>query len=418
MKALLFVLISLSAFAQDPMPYKKKGSGFMPVCDNTKLELKNLPPLRDQGRFGLCYAHSSLLLLEHLRCSNNPNPSECYNNKGSVLHLSRYHNTATEERIRMGGDPRSVLTRFNQDKKLATEVCSEYEDWKKLDALYKDERKKLMMPDSERDENDFFYYISRRMKQNTATEGDLTCWANDLMKAGVNQNLQDIMAILSRGKEVNWQELRYQLLVPKSCLKSMIQYPDYTTHIYPTYKDQKSFKGYRDFVFRALSQGHPVEASFKSSANGYHSATITGQRHVCDGAKCEYQFRIQNSYGKSWQDNNDDGWVNAEHLTSLMNDPSMGLTVILPKDKAPNTTLVAPYYEKSATSKGTYSAAEKCWKIPAKAQQYADDSNRSAPTRPSTPAPKGEKGVWKCTKGGKTIFGEYQIDGAECKKIQ
>lgn len=420
MKLLLIALVSLSAFAQDSMPYKIKEKGFAAICDNSKLELKNLPPVRDQGRFGLCYAHSSILLLEYLRCGKTPNPTDCYNNKGSVLHLSRFHNTVSENKIKIGGDPRSVLTRFREQKKLATESCAEYDDWKKLDQLYKKERAELKVPREYKDEVDFFYYISMRMKQNTATQNDLNCWANDLQKAGVNQNLQDIMSILSRGKDFTWQELRYQLLVPKSCMGSMIQYPDYEIHSYPKYKEEKTFKGFRDFVYNALSQGLPVEASFKSSADGYHSATIVGQRHVCDSSRCEYQFRIQNSYGRSWQDNFDDGWVNAEHLSNMMADQSMGVTTIIPRGSKINTKLTAPYYESSPiNAKSSYSSQEKCWKVAPGSQQYVGDRPRLPPTRPAAgPSYTGQKGFWKCIKDGKTSFTDFAIAGADCKNMK
>ncbi|MFP5384624.1 MAG: hypothetical protein ACLGHN_01000 [Bacteriovoracia bacterium] len=418
MKLLWFVfLFSSFAFAVDP--YKIKPIGYEPVCDKSNIELKNLPPLRDQGRYGLCYAHSSLLLLEHLRCSNSPDPSSCYDKQGSVLHLARFNHTRSEERIDIGGNPISVLSRFLDTKKLAPEKCAEYDDWKKLDQYQKEERKKLTLPDSERDEADYFYYISRRLKQNASFE-EKSCWANELVEAGINQNIQDIMKVLNEGKGLEWQELRYQLLVPKSCLKEATSYPDYTLHTFPKYNEKKSFKGFRDFIFRSLSAGVPVEASFKASFDGYHSATIVGQRHVCDKLKCELQFKIQNSYGKSWQDIYDDGWVNAENLTELMEHQSMGVSAILPKGKSLSMSVSAPYYENSPVrSNGSFSSSRKCWEVREGSQEFiTDDRGKRPPPVTTNPESRGERGVWSCSKDGKKYFGEYALQGWDCKKMQ
>lgn len=94
MKFLLLAFISTSVFAFNP--YQIKPAGYSPACDS-KIEVPNLPPVRDQGRYGTCYAHSSVLLIEHLRCSGKPDPQACYANKGSVLHLAAFQNYLNDQ---------------------------------------------------------------------------------------------------------------------------------------------------------------------------------------------------------------------------------------------------------------------------------------------------------------------------------
>lgn len=130
---LLSTLSLSSVLAVDP--YQTKPAGMKPICDNSYVEIKNLPPLRDQGVYGLCYAHSSLLLLEHLRCSRSSSPSTCYKNAGSVLHLARF-NTQNGQRIVAGGYPGNVLENFRYNGgKLASESCAPYEKWSDLAKL-------------------------------------------------------------------------------------------------------------------------------------------------------------------------------------------------------------------------------------------------------------------------------------------
>jgi hypothetical protein len=220
--AALFIITH--AYAVDP--YKMRTPGYEPVCDPSKVELKNLPPVRDQGNYGLCYAHSSHLLLEYLRCSNSSDPSKCYASQGSLLHLARFNNTRSEDLIRIGGIPKNIFTNFSANRNLAPESCAEYEDWKNLDQYYRDERKLLGSNATERNEVDYFYYVSNRLKNN-ASPGEKSCFVDDLVGAGLSQSAQEIMDILNRGKDLSWEELRYELLVPQSCrMTPILFYPN------------------------------------------------------------------------------------------------------------------------------------------------------------------------------------------------
>lgn len=390
MNVIWFLLFSICAFAINP--YQIRPPGYSPVCDKSLVVVTNLPPVRDQGSYGVCYAHSGMLLLDHLRCSTSQSPSLCYSDQGSVLHLAKFMNEGNK--IEMGGHAGQVLSRFLNTKKLSTERCAEYDDWKKLDQHYQEERRNLSVFQRDLPEVDYFYYISKRLKGNAGRD-EMSCFAREILEAGVNQSMTDVMAILEKGKSLNWQELRYEILVPKNCLQSAVTFPEYTVHSYPSYREEKTFKGFRDFIFSALSQNVPVEASFKAEDNGYHSSTITGQRHVCDKKRCELQYRIQNSYGKSWQEFNDDGWVNAENLVSLMEEYSLGVMAILPKGKNLSKTSVSPYYVSSPLNpRHTYSSQDNCW----------IEGN-------STPA-----GIWTCTRNGETSFSENPIPGWFCKR--
>ena len=432
---ILFIL-SLNVFAVEP--YQTKSYNQTPVCDDSYLELKNLPPVRDQGRFGLCYAHSSMLLLDHLRCSRSTTPAACYQEVGSVLHLARFQNTASENKIEIGGSPVSVLSRFGTTRNLSKENCAKYEDWQDLDKLYKKERSAMLIPQDQISESDYFYYISRQIKQNAATEEAKKCWAQEIVDAGIQHNVQDLMAIFNNAKSKTWQELRYEVLVPKSCLNQTISYPEFTQVNYPKYNEQKSFQGFRNFAYQVLKEGYPLEASFCSSKNGdgsctYHTASITGQREVCDLNNCKLQFKMQNSYGKSWQQRNDNGWIDAKNLSDLMGDYSMGMSAILPKGKSVNTKLKAPYFETSpvsyksnqvtlaSTGNTVGSATDKCWKVDQKNIQYITEEVPVS-KKPSTVVPSsgknhnnvGKKGLWVCKGNGGTIYSDYAKDGMDC----
>lgn len=420
---MLLNLLTLSAaFAVDP--YQTKPAGMKPVCDSSYVEIQHLPPLRDQGVYGLCYAHSSLLLLEHLRCSQSASPANCYKNAGSVLHLSRF-NTQKGQRIVSGGYPGNVLENFRYNgANLATESCAPYEKWNDL--------AKISPPTDDSGEHDYFYSMWHKLRADSSDDNKL-CQALELKDAGFNQNLEELISIINRANEMSWKELRYKILVPESCFHESIKYPDYEILPYPQRGiDKKDFKSIRDQVYRSLSKGYPLEASFcavkdSNGVCGYHSATIVGQRHVCDLGQCRLQFRIQNSYGESWQKYNDNGWVDAENLSQLMADPSMGLITILPKGESLDKNLSAPFYRNSPVSPQTPrsqdSSGESCWSVNSSGiESYQNSHPPSAPkldnsslTRPVDEESK-KNVLYICKKDGQTLFTDSPTPDMDCRE--
>ncbi len=70
-----------------------------------------------------------------------------------------------------------------------------------------------------------------------------------------------------------------------------------------------------------------LKYSAQGKCLGYHAVVITGYRKVCKGTgtseKCRDVFRVQNSWGKDWQKEFDDGWVDAKELLSApLREPS------------------------------------------------------------------------------------------------
>ncbi|MFP5491364.1 MAG: hypothetical protein ACLGG0_07675 [Bacteriovoracia bacterium] len=437
MRYVLFFIISLvswKTFAVDP--YKLKPIGMLGVCDDSYVELKNLPPVRDQGNYGLCYAHSSVMLIEYHRCSKSANPSNCYRDAGSVLHLARF-NSYYENSIQIGGHPGSVLNNFRHNgRKLSRESCAAYTQWQEVEDDFKAKLGNASIPVTETSENDIFYRLWAQLRKHTGYEAR-ECWAQELINAGLDQNLADVMNVLNKVKDLTWQELRFQLLVPKQCLQNQILYPDFDlVKLESTTQKKRSFKEFRDQVFRSLKAGAPLEASFCSSLNGqgkcnYHSATIIGQRHVCNRNDCELQFRIQNSYGKRWQENYDDGWVNAENLANLMAESSLGVMSLLPKGAKLNNALTSPYYVDSPISSSASkvpvpgNSNEQCWKLAAgTVPTPAIDKPIDSPPTPSGGGSSFKPGTYKpgtvfrCKdSSGKTIFTDSPPSDMSCKPL-
>lgn len=420
----LFLVVSSLTYADTV--YRLKKSNEQPVCGQTNIVLNNLPPIRDQGSYGTCYAHSSVLLLEHLRCSKSDNPLMCYQEKGSVLHLARFQNSDSNDAIKIGGDAEKTLTNFKIHRQLSKETCAPYEAWENLSHKYKDEIKKLNLPPVLRHETDYFFYISDLIRSNATTE-QKECWAQEILDAGVNQDFQDIFKILDQARNLSWEELRYKILVPTGCMDTPLKYPEYEIVKYPNvYNHKKTFKEIRDQVYRSLAKGYPLEVSFCATKDsdgkcfGHHSSTIVGQRHVCSKEICRLQFKIQNSYGRGWQFSNDDGWVDAENLSQHMDGNYLGLLTTLPKGEELDDSLVAPYFTKLPNSGKTL--LDNCWKVNENDLELISEDKTTPRISPKTntqTAPR-ESGKFYSCRGpnGEFYSGDTTIAGWNCKEIK
>lgn len=340
---LLNLLIISPVFAVNPYELR---SGQDPVCDDSYVELKNLPPVRAQGLHGLCYAFSALNLLEYLRCSGAAYPQGCYSQKGSSLHLSRFNNTYLNQ-IKIGGDAGQILAVFQNERKLARESCTNYESWSKLNKTYEEQLKKLGKTDAESDERDAFYFLTSQLNSNK-DETTLSCLAKDILQSGMQSNIQDVVNVLKQSDN-DWRALRYKLLVPQTCFQNMLSYPEYSIHVYPSRKQTRNSQDAKNHVYQSLKAGVPIEANFcaQIQANGKcggHSLIVVGQRNICNTQKCTLQFRVQNSYGQRWQELNDNGWVEADNFIKHIDMHNGTLTTVLPKDKNVDSTLVSPQF--------------------------------------------------------------------------
>src|SRR5690606_31018000 len=113
-------------------------------------------------------------------------------------------------------------------------------------------------------EKDFFFVLSQGLMGNS-DYNSRSCYAREMINAGVDQTFQDLMEILEKGNLMSWKELRYKILVPESCRQEGVYFPDYDIDTFPGPGETRSFESVRNRIYQALVKGYPTEISFCSS---------------------------------------------------------------------------------------------------------------------------------------------------------
>ena len=174
-----------------------------------------------------------------------------------------------------------------------------------------------------KDRDQFFAYLQKLYKSNKAkTEADIAdcpeC-LNEIAKAtGMNANLFNLKKALSKE---NYDKFLYTLFFDGCDFKSFAGgfepygFPGDATNATPLEVKNKIIEGLRKnkpVLFPKLCM--TVDA--KNACTSGHSIVISGYKKVCSGSVCKDVFKVQNSWGESWQKANNDGWVDADILVN------------------------------------------------------------------------------------------------------
>lgn len=340
---ILLCMTTVPAFASDKQNDvgRMKFSAFK-TMDKSRFEvigepltLKNMPQARSQGDSGFCYAFVAAAMIDYANCQATGQTCAALTDdqKASPLDLSRYGQEpehrdirASFKGIKEGGWTSLTLDNALATRRIAKESCSPYSqiaygvadnnvynfsNFNKYRKEY-EKIKKLNLEDCKDCNKE-----AKRMKS----------------QFGLVSSVRDIIKSFSCD---SYELFMDKLLIPNECgerKKVLKLWGDWTTNNYPnkdafseySSKEEKNhliiekiksvLRDYRTPVSADFCADEPFEEKKKCS-NG-HAVLIYGYRKACNIIKnshCKIYFHVLNSWGKEWQDDNDDGWVEADEI--------------------------------------------------------------------------------------------------------
>lgn len=256
---------------------------------------------KDQNGSGLCYGFAATTLLENFICKNQ-SISDCNQLMLSVLHVSSFRDEG--KILEDGGSTNSILTKIKgQNAPIIRESCAPF-------PRYKDFLKKIKA-EGYKDADDF----ERRYNYIKSNPNCIECM-NVMERALPHLNRQLLKNLISNYK---YKEFLAHSVISEDCLKNnSIKIPPFEIRS-RTPSDFQHSGEIHGLIEKLVLNKIPVQMSIQTDTGnppGFHAIVIEGVKEVCRGEamECVQMYKIKNSYGKNWEAQNNNGWVEAGNL--------------------------------------------------------------------------------------------------------
>ena len=317
---ILFLLLPMISFAQD-YPYYPAEPGFSDST-GTKKEISPNTPIKAQDGIGVCYGFSATSLLEHYRCKelalNCNDPKE----QLSSFDVTSYYRRGE---LTEGGDTFQILSNIENSKeqRIAKEECAKFSDM-----VYHVNMSGNMYT---RDEKNGWNLLVKKWNEYKGL-GEFTK-RNDCVNCLVDSIKKELSGLQTPADQLrdaflnarSMEDFLYRSILPKKCLDPArtATIPKFRANNFPGYKDTLNAKTLNKRIQSLLLADIPVELAIctqpvennsKCAEGSGHSIALFGIKQVCRGSDCRVMVQVKNSYGKSWQEQNGDGWLDLNTL--------------------------------------------------------------------------------------------------------
>ena len=350
-KIFLILLLSCSyTNAQQVFGFNAVPAEFTKVTD--QLIVKNMPEIRSQDSIGICYAFSAAAILEHSLCKENgvdcKSEQAVSNYRASTLALCKYATDSTAfDASNANAYPKKIsnIRTFGADiiqntlriGKVSKESCAPFD---KFVSKERNSKAQAAMEDA------IWSQFKRSYEQFHAQfKGCEECALKDIAAQKHAEDMIQKFSLKATNEEVlksfasnSYEEFLYRVLVPVECTskpsnritvlkqnRNLKRWPNEATTS-PDYgqaiqKIKENLSRDRPVMvdsFCTLKKITPECAHFSPNGveAGSHSFVISGYRKICNSAgdQCYDSVKVHNSWGQTWQDANNDGWVDAKTL--------------------------------------------------------------------------------------------------------
>lgn len=324
--------------------------GFKYIVDSsTVAQVTNMPKVRSQDSFGICYAFAASTLYDEARCVQK-SIADCASapddQKASPLDMSRFSQILPDEvdssdrfnyeGLSEGGS--AALALYNALKmEPAKESCAPFDQI-------------VSKAKSPKEAQDLEIAMWKRFKDSYEAykKKSKDCVACGLEYATAqSQELKDKFNLKASNTDIleafaqdSYSKFLDRLLIPVDCWdpKNNLFISGWNLKIHPEQGQKSDYNKMIGEIKKALTKKRPLAIGFctqepltvksmkacSESKNSLgqvtgagHEVVIKGYRRICkvdDKSKCYDAVQVQNSWGQSWQNANDDGWVDAKEL--------------------------------------------------------------------------------------------------------
>jgi hypothetical protein len=338
----------------DDLTYAKNKPEILYVeVPGTRIEVPNMPAYKTQDTMGECRAFSMAAIIQKYICDKRKIP-DCKNPppKYDLSYFGMMYYTHAEKgkvnTFNPFGDSFDsmfkILNNYTDNGQLSyLNSCNPFSNMIKI---FKTNG--IVKADDLKKYNDFVEYLKnlytlwqsyKDKNSEPADSSKVIAYINDMV--GLNLTWTSLKTALM--KETFGQylySLFFESLDPNKCeqismptLSDIIAYPNDKTNATPSDIKAKIIEGLKEVppkpVLTPLMCTRWIGPN-KCHADGGHSMVISGYKKVCEKnnpSECKELFKIHNSWGESWQKENNDGWVDANIYTNSILKDKTGIRI-------------------------------------------------------------------------------------------
>ena len=293
----------------------------------SRIEIPNMPPVKEQGWAPACRAFSLAALLQKYTCEkwkndipdcSHPPPDSEISYFGMMAYTSVRISGQGSSQVfgkfldldnssKNWGSAYDLLESFRSHNKLFLEGC------KKYDVLFTKPKEELF--DRLKD-----IYKSRNFKGDGALSGP-RLELDRVLSTSANSKI-----ITTALKKETYEEFLYSVLF-EGCREESFPVGGWSTRAYPEDGVDVGPADIKAMILKALQRGKVAwipSVCLSAGTDGLcdenqsHAVLVSGYRRAQRGASFIDLFKIHNSWGLQWQRENNDGWVDAELFVSSM----------------------------------------------------------------------------------------------------
>lgn len=318
MKFLFLLLFPLLTWAQE-YPYYLAPDGYRETSGSRK-EITPNSPVKSQDGIGVCYGFSATSLLEHYRCKelalNCNDPKE----RLSSFDVTSYYQKGELEE---GGNTFRIFSNIEQLKnpRIAREECAKFSD-----LVYRVNINNNMYSQDEKNGWNLLIKKWNEFKGIGTTRNDcVNCLIESIKKelTGLQTPAEQLREAFVNARDLN--DFLYRSILPKKCLSAeqTVSIPKFKPNNFPLYNEKLTPESLNKRIQSLLLSDIPVEMGIctqplenktECAKGSAHSIALFGIKEVCRGSDCRAMVKVKNSYGMSWQNQFDDGWIDLNTL--------------------------------------------------------------------------------------------------------
>ena len=278
-------------------------------------EITQSTPVKSQDGIAVCYGFSATSLLESFRCRelnlDCSDPSEFL----STFDVSSYNsgNIRTLEEI---GYAKFVLENIQKSKRnIAREECAP------ISSLV---HKKLFFNTDAKSGWDFLVNKWKEYKGLGIPPSDCVSCLVEKIKSTLGRMKTSDDQLQNAFKSSSFlDEFLYKSVMPLDCLteSKVATIPPFTVKRFPKENDISSNLALKSKIQTLLNASIPIEIGICIDENytdgkcqSSHSIALFGIKEACHKGECRTVVKVKNSYGASWQQKMNDGWLDLEAL--------------------------------------------------------------------------------------------------------